>query len=204
MATDGGVRSEFDQWLAALEIRHLADLRTPEVTRGLRALSSAYVERRHKVAQGAALDGAGKRAAFALYYGPLHYLVVQRVLAALDVQPRRRIVDIGCGTGAGGAAWACMYAEPAAVKVSGIDRHRWAVEEARWTYRFFGLDGSARVGDLARLPHVGAGSAIVAAYVLNELPEANRQRLEDELLEATGRGAAVLIVEPIARGITPW
>ena len=204
MATDGGVLSQFDQWLAALEIRHLADLRTPEVTRGLRALSSAYVERRHKVAQGAALDGAGKRAAFALYYGPLHYLVVQRVLGALGVQPRRRIVDIGCGTGAGGAAWASMPAEPAAVKVSGIDRHPWAVEEARWTYRFFGLDGSARVGDLARLPPVDAESALVAAYVLNELPEASRQRLEDQLLEAAGRGAAVLIVEPIARGITPW
>src|SRR5262245_58859924 len=35
-------------WLAALETRHLANLRVSEVTRALRALSSAYVERRHR------------------------------------------------------------------------------------------------------------------------------------------------------------
>ena len=51
----------FDQWLRELEARHLADLRVPEVTRALRALSSAYVERRHKVSAGATLDSAGKR-----------------------------------------------------------------------------------------------------------------------------------------------
>ena len=38
-------------------------------SRALRALSSTYVERRQKIADGAA--GAGKRAAFALFYGPL-------------------------------------------------------------------------------------------------------------------------------------
>ena len=67
------------QWMAALETRHLADLRFAEVTRALRALSSAYVERRHKVASGSALDSAGKRAAFALYYGPLHFIATQHV-----------------------------------------------------------------------------------------------------------------------------
>ena len=45
----------FGTWIEALEARHLADLRVPEVTRALRALSSAYVERRHKVAHGATL-----------------------------------------------------------------------------------------------------------------------------------------------------
>src|SRR5437899_2677183 len=53
-------------WMAALEARHLAELTFSEVSRALRALSSAYVERRAKLARGAALDGAGKRAAFAL------------------------------------------------------------------------------------------------------------------------------------------
>src|SRR5688572_9259884 len=76
----------FAAWLAALETRHLADLRVPEVTRALRALSSAYVERRHKVAAGATLDSAGKRAAFALYYGPLHFITVAHVVVALGAQ----------------------------------------------------------------------------------------------------------------------
>ena len=204
MAADDDVLSRFDEWLAALETRHLADLRPAEVTRGLRALSSAYVERRHKVAQGTALDGAGKRAAFALYYGPLHFLVVQRVVSALGSHRLKRVVDLGCGTGAGGAAWASMSTDPAGVKVVGMDRHPWAVEEARWTYRFFGIDGSARVGDLARLPPASAETAFLAAYVLNELPVASRERLQEALLDGAARGASVLIVEPIARGITPW
>ena len=59
--------SLFDNWLAALDERHLANLTPSEVTRALRALSSCYVERREKLAHGGALDGAGKRAAFALF-----------------------------------------------------------------------------------------------------------------------------------------
>src|ERR1044071_4719377 len=97
-----------EAWLAALEGRHLADLRVPEVTRALRALSSAYVERRQKVSAGATLDSAGKRAAFALFYAPIHYLATRYVveaLAATDPSPKV-ITDLGCGTGAAGAAWA--------------------------------------------------------------------------------------------------
>ena len=59
------------EWVAALEARHLADLRVQEATRAVCALSSAYVERRGERMRGA-LDSAGKRAAFALFYAPLH------------------------------------------------------------------------------------------------------------------------------------
>src|SRR5688500_19653458 len=83
-------------WLAALEERHLANLRVPEVTRALRALSSAYVQRRHKVAAGATLDSAGKRAAFALFYGPLHFLTVAHVVRALGAhEPSPPSIQIG-------------------------------------------------------------------------------------------------------------
>src|SRR5262245_43027754 len=98
----------FDAWIQSLETRHLADLRFPEVSRALRALSSTYIERRGSILHGAALAGAGKRAAFALFYGPLHYLIVEEVVRHLDSrreQPRA-LVDLGCGTGAAGAAWA--------------------------------------------------------------------------------------------------
>ena len=77
-----------------------------EVRHGLQALSSLYVERRERMAGGAALDGAGKRAAFALYYGPMHFLLVREIVRALALRAPRRILDLGCGTGTAGAAWA--------------------------------------------------------------------------------------------------
>jgi hypothetical protein len=194
----------FLEWLAALEARHLADLRVPEVTRALRALSSAYVERRHRVAAGTALDSAGKRAAFALFYAPLHFIMVSHLVRALGSNrpAPSSIVDLGCGTGVAGAAWA--LATGSTSSVVGIDRHPWAVEEARWTYRKLRLRGHAAVRDLTRLPRIAPGDAVVAAYTLNELPPAGRAGVEERLLGAAGRGSRVLIVEPIARGVTPW
>ena len=55
----------------------------------LRALSSTYVERRGRLGDGAALSGAGKRAAFALFYGPLHYLLIREIVRALPDARRR-------------------------------------------------------------------------------------------------------------------
>ena len=192
----------FTGWLNALEARHLADLRVPEVTRALRALSSAYVERRHTVARGAALDSHGKRAAFALFYAPLHFLVARHVVEALgaDAATPSSVIDIGCGTGAAGAAWALAANAP----VIGVDRHPWAVEEARWTYRQLGLEGQARAGDISRLPPMRRGGGAVAAYVLNELSASVRERSEEALLAAVRRGVSVLVIEPIARSLTPW
>jgi hypothetical protein len=188
--------------MSALETRHLANLRFAEVTRALRALSSAYVERRHKVASGSTLDSAGKRAAFALYYGPLHFIATQHVVKELSAHAQAHVVDLGCGTGTVGAAWA--MASPASPAVTGIDRHPWAVDEAKRTYRELGVTGQARVGDIARLPALRAGAGVVAAYVLNELSETVRRGVEDQLVAQAARGARVLILEPIARAITPW
>src|SRR5436309_1965150 len=119
----------FERWLQALEQRHLADLTIKQVASALRALSSAYVERRGRLAAGAALDGAGKRAAFALFYGPLHYLLVRSIVLSLPTalghgDAPLTILDLGCGTGASGAAWAVSC--PTLPRVLGIDRHQWA------------------------------------------------------------------------------
>lgn len=225
------VDNAFGNWLAALERRHLADLRVPEVTRALRALSSAYVERRQRTApfdtrrrQAAtpgesrqvvgALDSAGKRAAFALFYAPLHFLAVTELVRALDGDaPSKTIIDLGCGTGAAGAAWALASSgkgrresdpPPPSLSVLGIDRHPWAVAEANWTYRQLGVDGRARQGDVTRPLTSRRGDSVVAAYVLNELPDAARRRLEDRLLDAAAHGGRALVIEPIARAIVPW
>jgi hypothetical protein len=189
-------------WLAALEKRHLADLTASEAARALRALSSCYVERRAKV--GFALDTAGKRAAFGLFYAPLHYLVVREVVRAIPGASAgvRQIHDLGCGTGAAGAAWAV---ECGAVRVRGIDRHPWAVAEANWTYRQLVLDGRAMQEDVDRATlHGGDGDGILAAYTINELPDATRSALLPRLLDAHARGSRILIVEPIARRMATW
>jgi SAM-dependent methyltransferase len=191
------------EWVTALEARHLSDLRVSEVTKALRALSSAYVQRRANAVP-RVMESAGKRAAFALFYAPLHFLATSLVVRALkaDVPSPRTILDIGCGTGAAGAAWA--IAAGSTPTVTGMDRHPWAVAEARWSYRQLRLGGHARRGDLARLPPFSSGTAVVAAYVLNELPGSLRIQIEDRLIEAIDRGTRVLVLEPIARSITPW
>ena len=197
---------DLSTWLAALEQRHLANLTRSELTRALRALSSTYVERRDKLASGAALEGAGKRAAFALFYGPLHFLTVDAVVRALRANASRihTIHDLGCGTGVGGAAWA--LACEAAPHVRGVDRSAWAVAEANWTYTALGVRGRARTGDMVR-DFAGAASPaspILLAYAVNELPDQPRAALLEKLVAATARGAGLLIVEPIARRDKAW
>ena len=190
-------------WLTALEERHFANLTAPEVARALRALSSCYVERRARLAQGGALDSAGKRAAFALFYAPLHFMVTREVVRALAGAAKvAQILDLGCGTGAAGAAWAL---ECPRCTINGVDRHAWAVAEANWTYRALGLSGHAAQGDVDRA-HLRArkGQGILAAYTVNELPAATRDALLPRLIEAHAQGARVLIVEPIARRMSGW
>ena len=193
-------------WLASLERRHLANLTRSELTRALRALSSCYVERRDKLTSGAALEGAGKRAAFALFYGPLHFLTITEVVRALEAdRPSiESITDLGCGTGVGSAAWArtCEHS-PA---LTGIDRNAWAVEEANRTWREFGLHGRARAGDVVR-NYPGAAtprSAVLLAYAVNELAPDTRQALLPKIEASMRAGVPVLIVEAIALRDKTW
>lgn len=193
----------FSRWMDELEARHLADLRFAEVSRALRALSSTYVERRGRLSEGAALSGAGKRAAFALFYGPLHFLLIRHIVEALPHLRRDvdLVYDLGCGTGASGAAWAGTCG--VAPRTMGIDRHPWAVDEARRTYTAFNVRAGARVGEMAevRLPDQ---SAVLAAFAINELNDRGRAAMLPKLVGHARRGNRVLIVEPLARSAAPW
>jgi len=190
----------FPAHYAALEARHLGELRFAEVRRALQALSSLYVERREGIALGRALESRGKRAAFALYYGPLHFLLVREVVRGLGLRPAARLVDLGCGTGSAGAAWA-LEGRPASVQ--GVDLNGWAVGEARWTLRQLGLPGTATRGDaVAAASDPAAG--LVAAFTVNELDEAARGRLLERVRAAAAAGSPVLVVEPISRRVSPW
>jgi ubiquinone/menaquinone biosynthesis C-methylase UbiE len=171
----------------------------------LRALSSAYVERRETALAGhKALDGAGKRAAFALYYGPIHFLLVQHIAAELGVTPNRgTVVDLGCGTGVAGAAIASAAMPP--LPVLGIDTHPWTLDEARFTYQTFGLRFDVRRGHAARTRLPSDTSCVVAAFVVNELNEQDRGEMIRRLkAAATSAATTVLIIEPISSRISPW
>lgn len=197
------MESGLDRWFEALQQRHLAELEWAEVTRALRALSSAYVQRRSRLSSGAALDGRGKRAAFALFYGPLHFAAVTAVLEQLThageaVCASGTIADLGCGTGAAGAAWA-LHCD-SRPRVLGFDINPWAASEASWAYRLFALDGIARRADLSKV-RVEKGAARLAAYTLNEVSAPVRQRILDDALASK---SPLLIIEPISRVVTPW
>ncbi len=191
----------FPAWFAALERRHLEVLEFREVRKALQSLSSLYVERRGRLGEGAALNSAGKRAAFALFYGPLHFLLLRAIVRELNAgaMPPPAIVDLGCGTGVAGAAWALECAPRPSVE--GVDVSGWATGEARWTYSRLGLEGQARRGDLSRVALGARQAAVVAAFTVNELQGAARDALRARLLD---RGGPVLVVEPLARGVTPW
>jgi SAM-dependent methyltransferase len=221
-----------DAWLAALDERHLADLTRREVTRALRALSSCYVERREKLASGGALAGAGKRAAFALFYGPQHFFITREIVRAIGPaeagpyergheSPRvagrdetaeahgatpsaglyPRVIDLGCGTGAAGAA----VALETAAAIEAFDISPWAVAEANWTYRALGVRGRAKVANINTMKiSASSGTLVLAAYTVNELPDESREPLLDRLTDAHARGASLLMIEPIGRRVNLW
>lgn len=194
----------FERWLQSLEARHLADLKFAEVARALRALSSTYVERRQRLSQGAALSGAGKRAAFALFYGPLHYLLVRGIVRSLEgaMAPTPTVVDLGCGTGASGAAWAAALSR--APRIIGIDRHPWVLEEAARTYREFGLSARTIQHDIGTVVLPPAKASLIAAFALNEMSDASRDALLQRLVGRASLRDRVLIIEPVAGFVARW
>ena len=113
-------------------------------------MSSGYVERRDTLAARGAFDGAGKRAAYALFYAPLHFLTVAAIVQQLPGAraPLRHLVDLGCGTGSAGAAWASTAL--AAAAAHGRRHAPWALGEAAATYKTFALDADRQDEAISR------------------------------------------------------
>jgi len=190
-------------WIAALQPRHRGAFTNPEFLKAVRALSARYVERRSELPDRSPLDSAAKRAAFAAFYGPLHFLTVARIVDALGLGRSRAatLLDLGCGTGVASAAWASAMTPPP--HIVGIDVHAWALDEAAWTWHTFGLTARTRRADVLRA-RIDDGAAVVAGWSVNELDKASRRSLLDRLLDAATRGSTSLVIEPIGRRATPW
>jgi SAM-dependent methyltransferase len=192
-----------DAWIEALRERFARELRFPELRKGVVALSRLYVEERGRQGHREVFTGAGKRAAFACFYAPLHFLLVSEILRALPrLAPPRRILDLGCGTAAASAAWAAFHG--GRPRVEGIDRSPWAVTEARSTLRALALKGRVRTGTIETAPMPRRGEAAILSFAVNELAPESRRALLHRLLSAEARGTQLLVVEPIARGPSPW
>jgi len=197
----------YEAWVEALIARSLKELTLREVGRALKQLTQDYVQQRHRLAEGA-FEGRGKRAAFAMYYGTRHFLLVREVLRKLAAPVPAgvtSILDLGCGTGVAGAAWAMALAEQSGARppnVLGCDTADWAIEEARHTFRDLGLRGGALKTDLSRLRWPKGPLCVVGAFTANEISDAQRKQLQGRLIEEAANGGQVLIIEPLARPIT--
>ena len=191
------------QWLEALERRHQKNLKFSEIRRGVQALSSLYVSRRERLDRNSALDGAGKRAAFAMFFGPLHFLLVREILRALGarIPQGTAILDLGCGTGVAGAAWALEASR--APRLLGVDLNHWALQECKWTYQQLGIKGVAKAVNMGAM-RIPRRTAVIAAFTINEIDDAVRDRLQAEFLMVAEHGAPVLVIEPIATRLTSW
>jgi SAM-dependent methyltransferase len=203
----GPLRASFDAWLDETVARHSTELSFREIRKGVQALTQLYVERRAGADLAArALEGRGKRAALATYYAPLHFLVVHHVLAALGpgrlgaVDP---VVDLGCGTGASGAAAAAtLGGHP---RVTAVDRSGFVLGEARRTDAAFGLTVRTVRGRLpGALPRPAPGALWVLAWAVNELEPGAREALLPALVGGLERGVRLLILEPLAGPASPW
>ncbi len=177
----------------------------PEIRRGVRALSARYVEGRGEHGVAGALAGAGLRAAFASYSAPLHFLPAFAAAHTLPAAWRaevRRVIDLGAGTGAVGAALAFATG---GTPVLALDRASWALAEARRSFATLGVVGRTRRAELpAGVPHLRADDLVCAGFVLNECRPALRERLLRLLARALAAGTRVLVLEPLARGAAPW
>jgi hypothetical protein len=111
-------------------------------------------------------------------------------------------VDLGCGTGAAGAAWA--RAAPVPPAIVGIDRHPWSIREAEWSWRTLGLRGHAVRGDAAQARWPRGRLAVIAAFTVNEMDPPARDAMRERLVGAAKDGHAVLVIEPIAGAVAPW
>ena len=207
--------------MQALETRHTREMRRQDLLKAIRALSVRYVERRAEIGTRSPVDSAGKRAAFAAFFAPLHFLIAREIVRAIgrEMTPGARLLDLGCGTGIASAAWSLEFGSGSSIL--GIDRDRWALAEADWNWHQMGLRGRSRQDDLVRhatdaiRPRTDAAGrskdrprhvphGIVAGWSVNELAPDARHALLNAFTRLAQSGAAILVIEPIARRASPW
>ena len=199
--------SHFDAWFEETYTRHTKNLTFKELRKANQSLSDIYVHKRDKsLPAGKALESEGKRAAFATVFSAFHWLMMDHLISELQLDACRlhRIMELGCGTGVCGAAWALRATSLGTPELVGMDINRWALTEAQATWKSVGLRGKTKLRSMVEFPKTEMQDAIVAGYSVNELPDGPRASLLRNLRRAHHRGATILILENVARRPVPW
>jgi hypothetical protein len=77
------------------------------------------------------------------------------------------------------------------------------VDEAKRTYRAFGLQARVKTLDIQRTPFPPR-AIVLAAYALNELDDPAREGTGERMIEHAARGGTAIVVEPLAGFVAPW
>ena len=190
-----------NNWIDKLFERWHLELTHQEVARALKVLSRDYVQRRTRL-RGKALEGRGKQAAFALYYAPRHFVIVQEVLKALDAptDSPREVIDLGCGSGVAGAAWSLHCG----ANLVSVELDPEILREAAFTFKDLGVRGGGVRCHIAKYRWPKPPVGVIAAFTVNELDERDRERLWRDVERQVKGGSRLLIIEPLSTRITPW
>ena len=191
------------EWVEAAHARWAQGLQFRELRKGAQAVSNVYV---HKRAAGGlaerAVDGRGKRAAFVVYYGGLHLMLVQDWMDQHPAPMVDRVFDFGCGPGVVGAAAARWCGGVRLVSSDRVGRH---LEVAAWTARHFGLSARTSKASLpSALERVSGAALVTLGWVLNELSPQDRKATFDALVRLVRKGAGVLVFAPLSLRASPW
>ena len=195
--------AEVHAWVDAAHDRWAKGLAFRELRRGAQAVSDVYVHKRKSgVMAHRAADGRGKRAAFVVYYGGLHLLLVQDWMAQRPAPSIERVVDHGCGPGVVGAAAARWCGGARLTSSDRVGRH---LEVAAWTGRHFGLKVQTRKQTLpAAIAAADARSLLTFGWVLNELSDTERATSIARLTRVVRAGAGALVFAPLSLRASPW
>lgn len=192
-------------WWAKLEAIHnesRAGLTRRAWHQAIQAASRNYTSQRQRLSQSVAPSPAIQLAQHG-YYGVMHALIVQAIAAYFHIQqwPFQRLIDIGCNTGVAGLTLCAQL--PTITSYIGLEPQRWAAKKAKQFQLACAIPGKIFSGTgLTWQPQ--KGDLILLSFVLNEMTESQRKVLHSKLLHHLEKGAGILIIEPIARHITPW
>lgn len=200
----GVSEEEVHQWVDAAHKKWARDLTFQELRRGVQAVSNLYVHKRGKgELSRKAADGRGKKAAFAVYFGGLHLVLVQAWTASQRAVEGVEVEDLGCGPGVVGAAVARWVGAP---RVASSDIRGDHLQVAAWTARRLGLRSRTRK---AGLP--GAISSTCRrptlwcfGWVLNELSDSQRAATTSALKARIERGDGAVLFAPLSTRASPW
>jgi SAM-dependent methyltransferase len=140
------------------------------------------------------LEDPRLRAAYLLFYWPVSYAQVRRVLSELRA-PLGDVLDLGCGSAPG--AFAAL--EAGATRATGSDRSQTALDIARELARKGSLPLRLSRWSVGQKAPTGDYDLIVCQHLLNELPAAQRLTLCQELLLQLRPHGTLLLLEPALR-----